>query len=94
MTTTQLHPTAAHRSTSGQLSRFLFILVCSAATLLPVRAQQATSAEALAKYDRNHNGKLDPDELSAQAADETKAAKTPVKSRLDADKAATVSWAS
>jgi TonB-dependent Receptor Plug Domain len=37
---------------------------------VPVRAQ---TAEQLAKYDKNHNGKLDPDELAAMQADQARA---------------------
>ncbi len=40
----------------------------------------APDAAALAKYDKNHNGVLDPDEISAMHADQAKAAQTPVSS--------------
>ena len=48
-----------------------------AALLSPtlVRAQDAAT---LAKYDKNHNGVLDPDEIAAMQADQAKAAQTPV----------------
>lgn len=38
-----------------------------------VAATTASTATQLAQYDKNHNGKLDPDELAAMAADEQKA---------------------
>src|SRR5476649_350347 len=43
-----------------------------------VRAQAAPSAATLNKYDKNKNGRLDPDEIAAMQADDAKAAKTPV----------------
>ncbi len=55
-------------------------------------AQQAAGvapdAKTMAKYDKNHNGRLDPDELAAQAADEAKAANA-VKAAPAADGATT-----
>src|ERR1044071_5558995 len=45
------------------------------AVVLPARAQPAQD---LAKYDKNRNGRLDPDELAAQQADMKRAAATPV----------------
>ncbi|MES1166639.1 MAG: TonB-dependent receptor plug domain-containing protein, partial [Pseudomonadota bacterium] len=60
-------------SVAGLLSATFLI----AALLSPalVRAQDAAT---LAKYDKNHNGKLDPDEIAAMQADQAKAAQTPV----------------
>lgn len=64
--------------------RFLRLLaLVPAATLLALAALQAQQtgnstapdAPTLAKYDKNQNGKLDPDELYAIQADEAKAAK-------------------
>jgi hypothetical protein len=46
----------------------------------PLRAQAAPSAQTLAKYDRNNNGRLDPDETAAMQADQARAAQTPVTS--------------
>src|SRR5476649_2848594 len=45
-----------------------------------VRAQAAPSAATLNKYDKNKNGRLDPDEIAAMQADDAKAARTPVTS--------------
>ena len=53
---------------------------CVTLATVPASAQQtgasnaAADAAALAKYDKNHNGKLDPDELAAKQADEAKMA--------------------
>lgn len=49
----------------------LFALATAHAQLLPANSGDAA---ALAKYDRNKNGKLDADELAAQRADEARAA--------------------
>mgnify|MGYP001553585485 CR=1 FL=1 len=38
----------------------------------------APDAQTLAKYDKNHNGRLDPDELAAMQTDEAKSAQVPV----------------
>jgi len=51
------------------------------ALLCPVSAwaqAAAPDAATLAKYDKNHNGVLDPDEIAAMQADQAKAAQTPV----------------
>jgi hypothetical protein len=45
-----------------------------------VRAQAAPNAQTLAKYDKNNNGRLDPDEVAAMQADDARAAQTPVAS--------------
>ncbi len=60
--------------------RLLLALACCALAVAPVRAQSTASnatpdAKALAKYDKNGNGKLDPEELAAMQADEAKASK-------------------
>jgi outer membrane receptor protein involved in Fe transport len=52
-----------HSATALLAAAFLLLSV-------PVRAQ---TADQLAKYDTNHNGKLDPDELAAMQADQAKA---------------------
>src|SRR5450631_4504112 len=45
----------------------------------PAWAQAAApNAATLAKYDKNNNGRLDPDEIAAMQADEAKAAQAPV----------------
>ena len=57
------------------------LLVCLCGLPPTVFAQSGGSAattRALLLYDKNRNGVLDPAELAAQAADEAKAAKTPV----------------
>ncbi|HVS51081.1 MAG TPA: TonB-dependent receptor plug domain-containing protein [Opitutaceae bacterium] len=59
-------------------SRVCALTVCAFALIATGRAQQATVAVTpaqLAKYDKNKNGVLDPDELSAMQADEAKAAR-------------------
>lgn len=66
-------PTPTHRP------RWLLLapLSCLLAGLPAGFAQSAATAidaKTLAKYDLNHNGKLDPDELAAMQADEAKAA--------------------
>ena len=60
----------------------LLVLASACVTLAtsPAAAQQTCAssagadANALANYDKNHNGKLDPDELAAMQADEAKMA--------------------
>jgi outer membrane receptor protein involved in Fe transport len=47
---------------------------------------EAPDAATLAKYDKNHNGVLDPDELAAMQADQAKAANIPVERAAPADK--------
>lgn len=66
--------------THGRLLRGsrLLLLPALALTVAPASFAQtapnnATPAQ-LAKYDKNHNGRLDPDELAAMQADEAKAA--------------------
>ena len=85
-------------NTNFKLPALVFGLLGGSAltTAISLRAQSATAttdgaatAQNLAKYDKNHNGKLDPDELAAMQAFETKAAKAPVVAgpggRLDDD---------
>jgi outer membrane receptor protein involved in Fe transport len=54
--------------------------LCATAVLTSASAQQSPAAnatqdaQALAKYDKNKNGRLDPDELATMRSDETKAA--------------------
>ncbi len=86
-----------HRFTSPSfVSRRLLLVPCALLCLVPARAQPAPSAgtssvdaAALAKYDRNKNGKLDPDELTAQRADESRAssavATNPVAAAVERD---------
>ena len=64
---------AARLLTSAFLTAALF---CPAS----VRAQAAPNAQTLAKYDKNNNGRLDPDEVAAMQADNARAAQTPVAS--------------
>ena len=61
-------------------ARLLTSAFLTAALLCPtlVYAQAATDAQTLAKYDKNNNGRLDPDEVAAMQADNTRAAQTPV----------------
>ncbi|MEO6244309.1 MAG: TonB-dependent receptor plug domain-containing protein, partial [Opitutaceae bacterium] len=59
------------------------VLLLAALTSLPAFAQTkdaALSPAALAKYDLNKNGRLDPDEESAMLAAEARSAKVPVQS--------------
>jgi outer membrane receptor protein involved in Fe transport len=61
--------------------RYCALSVCLSAFLASGRAQQVTQAPTpaqLAKYDVNKNGVLDPNELAAMQADETKATKAAV----------------
>ncbi|MSU24160.1 MAG: hypothetical protein EXS32_10105 [Opitutus sp.] len=68
----------------SRLRRLLAVVPVGTLFLLAtVQAQQAPApgaadARALAKYDKNNNGRLDPDELAAQQADDAKAAKLAV----------------
>ena len=63
-------------------ARLLTSAFLTVALLCPtlVFAQAATDAQTLAKYDKNHNGRLDPDEVSTMQADSARAAQTPVAS--------------
>jgi len=59
-----------------------FSALISAFALFPaglIAQTTAPSPEILTKYDRNHNGRLDPDETAALRADEAKATKPPGK---------------
>lgn len=59
--------------------RIWALTVCALAMIAPVHAQQLKAAPTpaqLAKYDKNKNGVLDPDELAAMQADESKAARS------------------
>ncbi len=53
-----------------RLIPLLAALLCSAASTLVAQTASAPDAATLAKYDKNHNGKLDPDEIIAMQADE------------------------
>ena len=69
--------------------RFLAPL-CALIGFGSVQAQTApapaiTDAKTLAKYDKNKNGRLDPDELAAMQADEARAAKAPVANTASTD---------
>ena len=68
--------------TNGPISKLArqlaLVLACAAVVAPPALAQSAATAPdaaALAKYDKNKNGKLDPDELAVMEADKAKAAK-------------------
>ena len=60
-------------SATSKLSSALLVFA-----LLSPAFVQAQDAATLAKYDKNHNGVLDPDEIAAMQADQAKAAQTPV----------------
>jgi outer membrane receptor for ferric coprogen and ferric-rhodotorulic acid len=65
-----------------RFASLLLALMCAGATAVSVSAQQtgsiAPDPQMLAKYDKNGNGRLDPDELAAMQADQAKAAQAPV----------------
>ena len=66
-----------HNVPASIVRRLLVASACATMLIVPLaRAQLAPatspSAAALAKYDRNQNGKLDADELAAQEADQKK----------------------
>ncbi|MBI5766168.1 MAG: TonB-dependent receptor [Verrucomicrobia bacterium] len=68
--------------TSRSRSRPVVVATAFAAVLLaPAALAQSASApvdaRALARYDKNNNGRLDPDELAALQADQATAARTP-----------------
>jgi hypothetical protein len=76
----------------------LAVLACAAA-VVPGRAQVANppaataptvSAATLAKYDKNNNGKLDPEELAAMQADEAKAKSIPTETKPAGDAGETI----
>ena len=46
-----------------RLIPLLAALLCTAASTLVAQTASTPDAATLAKYDKNHNGKLDPDEL-------------------------------
>ena len=64
-----------HPKTTLLLRRIVLVPACLLLALPGVRAQSAAQdAKNLAKYDKNMNGRLDPDELAAMQADEAKMA--------------------
>ena len=65
-------------STKMNSPRVVLLFACALLAVAPVRAQSVsarTDAAALARFDANQNGRLDPDELAAQQAAETTAAR-------------------
>jgi TonB-dependent Receptor Plug Domain len=72
-------PTSIGSATSKLSSAFLILALLSPAMM------QAQDAATLARYDKNHNGKLDPDEIAAMQADQAKVAQTPVTSGASKD---------
>jgi len=80
------------KTTNGlRLSSRLIVLALGCAGLIAPSAPAQTAAptaaavdaRALARYDKNQNGRLDPDELAAKQADEAKAAALPATARAD-----------
>jgi outer membrane receptor for ferric coprogen and ferric-rhodotorulic acid len=69
-------------TTPTPAARLLTSAFLTVALLCPtlVRAQAAADAQTLAKYDKNNNGRLDPDEVATMQADNARAAQTPVAS--------------
>jgi hypothetical protein len=64
----------------------LAALLCAAAPTLVAQNAAAPDAATLAKYDKNHNGKLDPDEIAAMPADERELIQlSPFEVRTDKD---------
>jgi hypothetical protein len=49
--------------------RLIAVAICAVLAPIIVRSQDAAT---LAKYDKNHNGRLDPDEIAAMQADQAK----------------------
>ena len=80
-------PSEIRRQIAGALACAALVVLASALHAAADPAQAALEAKALAKYDKNHNGKLDPDELAAKEADEAKAAKAAVTTRTSASAA-------
>lgn len=81
-----MHP---HRKLPVPLHRLVLAALCAGSASVPALAQQAAAnvdAKTLAQYDKNHNGKLDPDELSAMQADQAKAAQVTSDSASGEDK--------
>ena len=76
------HPTVKINHPTRQLPWLVVALACGLAAFSSAFAQSrppsSVSPEALAKYDKNKNGQLDPDELSAMTAEERRAANVPV----------------
>ena len=64
------------RSLHHAVTLVFSVLVCaSAPAQVSAPGNAARAAQDLARYDKNKNGRLDADELAAQQADETKAAR-------------------
>ncbi len=81
----------SNRRISHLMRRLAFVLACAGVVARPALAQSAAvapDAKALAQYDKNKNGKLDPDELAAMQADEAKAAKAVATTTAVADEKA------
>ena len=74
MTTTLQPRRAAQRSLLAALGLSALLTARSIAQA-PTVPGAARAAQDLARYDKNKNGQLDADELAAQQANETKAAK-------------------
>jgi len=66
----------SHSCNCGWIRRLVLFQVCTGFGLSLVHAQAipvvAMQAAQLAKYDRNKNGVLDPDEMAAMQSDEAK----------------------
>jgi hypothetical protein len=72
-----------YRSCLTALRHLTLMSFCtlSAVSILHAQAaQNSVTADQLAKYDKNRNGVLDPDEVAAMQADQAKAGQTPVAS--------------
>lgn len=66
-------------------------LAASLASAQQSAANATADAKALAKYDKNKNGKLDADELKAKAADEARDAKAPTEKKTGEEDVITLS---
>ena len=74
MSTPRRHCSPAARLINAFAALLVFALPARGQS--PAASANTTEAQNLARYDRNKNGRLDPDELAALRADELKAAKT------------------
>jgi len=69
-----------------RLTTLLATLLCTAASTLDAQTASTPDAAALAKYDKYHNGKLDPDEVAAMQADTEAVQLSPFEVRTDQDR--------
>ena len=79
----------SNRTLAHAVQRLTLALACAAVVAQPALAQSAggaaPDAQTLSKYDKNKNGKLDPDELAAMQADQAKAAAMAVDTKSEGE---------